>query len=78
MVGAEAEHRELSRRCAFFRACLSMVPKLVSQVNPHLVLVLRNGLRGFDPNFIFSWTRTMGVMEGDSAVQAVFGVTVKK
>src|SRR5207248_9924972 len=30
--------------------------------------------QGFDPDFIFSWpTGRMGVMEGESAVQAVFG-----
>jgi acetyl-CoA carboxylase carboxyltransferase component len=30
--------------------------------------------QGFDPDFILSWpTGRMGVMEGDSAVQAVFG-----
>jgi acetyl-CoA carboxylase carboxyltransferase component len=35
--------------------------------------------QGFDPNFIFSWpTGRMGVMEGDSAVQAVFGSQLDK
>jgi acetyl-CoA carboxylase carboxyltransferase component len=30
--------------------------------------------QGFDPDFIFSWpTGRMGVMEGDSAVMALFG-----
>src|SRR5882672_7105288 len=35
--------------------------------------------QGFDPDFIFSWpTGRMGVMEGDSAVQAVFGTELEK
>jgi acetyl-CoA carboxylase carboxyltransferase component len=35
--------------------------------------------QGFDPDFIFSWpTGRMGVMEGDSAVQAVFGSQLDK
>ena len=33
--------------------------------------------QGFDPDFIFSWpTGRMGVMEGESAVSAVFGERV--
>jgi acetyl-CoA carboxylase carboxyltransferase component len=35
--------------------------------------------QGFDPDFIYSWpTGRMGVMEGDSAVQAVFGSQLEK
>jgi 3-methylcrotonyl-CoA carboxylase beta subunit len=35
--------------------------------------------QGFDPDFIFSWpTGRMGVMEGDSAVQATFGTELEK
>ena len=35
--------------------------------------------QGFDPDFIFSWpTGRMGVMEGDSAVQALFGTQLEK
>ena len=35
--------------------------------------------QGFDPDFIFSWpTGRMGVMEGDSAVQAVVGSQLEK
>ena len=35
--------------------------------------------QGFDPNFSFSWpTARIGVMEGDSAVQAVFGPEMEK
>jgi acetyl-CoA carboxylase carboxyltransferase component len=35
--------------------------------------------QGFDPDFIISWpTGRMGVMEGESAVQAVFGAGAAK
>jgi len=35
--------------------------------------------QGFDPDFIYSWpTGRMGVMEGESAVQAVFGSQLEK
>jgi acetyl-CoA carboxylase carboxyltransferase component len=35
--------------------------------------------QGFDPDFIFSWpTGRMGVMEGESAVQAVHGPALTK
>jgi acetyl-CoA carboxylase carboxyltransferase component len=35
--------------------------------------------QGFDPDFIYCWpTGRMGVMEGDSAVQAVFGTELEK
>jgi acetyl-CoA carboxylase carboxyltransferase component len=35
--------------------------------------------QGFDPNFTFSWpSARIGVMEGDSAVQAVFGPELEK
>jgi acetyl-CoA carboxylase carboxyltransferase component len=35
--------------------------------------------QGFDPDFIFSFpTGRMGVMEGDSAVQAIFGTQLEK
>jgi acetyl-CoA carboxylase carboxyltransferase component len=35
--------------------------------------------QGFDPDFIFSWpTGRMGVMEGDSAVQAIYGTQLDK
>jgi acetyl-CoA carboxylase carboxyltransferase component len=50
------------------------VPKLVLTVN-HASgrRLLRDGGQGFDPDFIFTWpTGRMGVMEGDSAVMALF------
>jgi acetyl-CoA carboxylase carboxyltransferase component len=35
--------------------------------------------QGFDPDFIFSFpTGRMGVMEGDSAAQAIFGTQIEK
>ncbi len=35
--------------------------------------------QGFDPDFIFSLpTGRMGVMEGDSAAQAIFGTQIEK
>jgi len=35
--------------------------------------------QGFDPNFTFSWpTARIGVMEGESAVQALFAVELEK
>ncbi len=35
--------------------------------------------QGFDPDFIYTWpTGRMGVMEGDSAVQAVFGSQLER
>jgi 3-methylcrotonyl-CoA carboxylase beta subunit len=35
--------------------------------------------QGFDPNFTFSWpTARIGVMEGDSAVQAIYGPEIDK
>ena len=35
--------------------------------------------QGFDPDFIFSWpTGRMGVMEGESAIQAVHGPAIEE
>lgn len=35
--------------------------------------------QGFDPHFSFSWpTARIGVMEGDSAVQAIYGADLDK
>ena len=37
------------------------------------------GGQGFDPNFTFSWpTARIGVMEGDSAVQALYSAELEK
>src|SRR5205809_2444813 len=56
------------------------VPKLVLTVN-HASGAGYYAMagQGFDPDFIFSWPAgRMGVMEGESAVQAVFGSQLEK
>ncbi len=77
MVGPEAEHSGIIRAGAQFVEAMAtaVVPKLVLTVN-HASGAGYYGMagQGFDPDFILSWpTGRMGVMEGDSAVRAVFG-----
>ena len=77
MVGAEAEHSGIIRAGARFVEAMATatVPKLVLTIN-HASGAGYYAMagQGFDPDFIFSWpTGRMGVMEGESAVQAVFG-----
>jgi len=77
MVGPEAEHSGIIRAGARFVEAMAtaIVPKIVLTVN-HASGAGYYAMagQGFDPNFIFSWpTGRMGVMEGESAVQAVFG-----
>jgi 3-methylcrotonyl-CoA carboxylase beta subunit len=82
MVGPEAEHSGIIRAGARF------VEAMATAAVPKLVLTLNHASgagyyamagQGFDPDFIFSWpTGRMGVMEGDSAVQAVFGSQLEK
>ena len=77
MVGSEAEHSGIIRAGARF------VEAMATATVPKIVLTLNHASgagyyamagQGFDPDFIFSWpTGRMGVMEGESAVQAVFG-----
>src|SRR6202035_872436 len=77
MVGVEAE------RAGIIRAGAEMVETMACATVPKIILTMNHASgagyyamagQGFDPNFIFSWpTGRMGVMEGDSAVQAVFG-----
>jgi len=58
----------------------ALVPKIVLTIN-HASGAGYYAMagQGFDPDFIFSWpTGRMGVMEGDSAVQAVFGSQLEK
>ncbi len=58
----------------------AIVPKIVLTVN-HASGAGYYAMagQGFDPDFIYSWpTGRMGVMEGDSAVQAVFGSQLEK
>jgi len=77
MVGPAAEHSGIIRAGARFVEAMATaaVPKIVLTIN-HASGAGYYAMagQGFDPDFIFSWpTGRMGVMEGDSAVQAVFG-----
>ncbi|MBS1770084.1 MAG: acyl-CoA carboxylase subunit beta [Acidobacteria bacterium] len=82
MVGGEAEHSGIIRAGARFVEAMSCakVPKLVLTIN-HASGAGYYAMagQGFDPDFIFSLpTGRMGVMEGDSAVQAMFGTQLEK
>jgi 3-methylcrotonyl-CoA carboxylase beta subunit len=82
MVGPEAEHSGIIRAGARFVEAMATasVPKIVLTVN-HASGAGYYAMagQGFDPDFIFSWpTGRMGVMEGDSAVQATFGSQLQK
>jgi acetyl-CoA carboxylase carboxyltransferase component len=77
MVGPEAEHSGIIRAGARFVEAMATatVPKLVLTVN-HASGAGYYAMagQGFDPDFILTWpTGRMGVMEGDSAVQAMQG-----
>jgi len=82
MVGSEAEHSGIIRAGARFVEAMAtaIVPKIVLTIN-HASGAGYYAMagQGFDPDFIFSLpTGRMGVMEGDSAVQAVFGTELDK
>jgi acetyl-CoA carboxylase carboxyltransferase component len=82
MVGAEAEHSGIIRAGAHFveQMATATVPKLVLTIN-HASGAGYYAMagQGFDPDFIFSLpTGRMGVMEGDSAVQAIFGTQLER
>lgn len=82
MVGVEAEHSGIIRAGARFVEAMATatVPKIVLTVN-HASGTGYYAMagQGFDPDFIFSFpTGRMGVMEGDSAVQAIFGTQLEK
>jgi acetyl-CoA carboxylase carboxyltransferase component len=82
MVGADAEHSGIIRAGARFVAAMATatVPKIVLTVN-HASGAGYYAMagQGFDPDFIFSLpTGRMGVMEGDSAAQAIFGTQLEK
>ena len=82
MVGAEAEHSGIIRAGAMFVEAMAtaIVPKLVLTIN-HASGAGYYAMagQGFDPDFIFSLpTGRMGVMEGDSAAQAIFGTQLEK
>src|SRR3989442_14931741 len=76
MVGTEAEHSGIIRAGARFVEAMATatVPKLVLTIN-HASGAGYYAMagQGFDPDFIFTWpTGRMGVMEGESAVMALF------
>jgi len=82
MVGSEAEHSGIIRAGARFVEAMATakVPKIVLTVN-HASGAGYYAMagQGFDPDFIFTLpTGRMGVMEGDSAVQAIFGTQLDK
>jgi len=82
MVGAEAEHSGIIRAGARFVEAMATatVPKIVLTIN-HASGAGYYAMagQGFDPDFIFSLpTGRMGVMEGDSAAQAIFGTQLEK
>ena len=77
MVGPEAEHSGIIRAGAEFVEAMAtaQVPKVVLTIN-HASGAGYYAMagQGFDPDFIFTWpTGRMGVMEGESAVVALFG-----
>ncbi|HEX8245743.1 MAG TPA: acyl-CoA carboxylase subunit beta [Longimicrobium sp.] len=82
MVGTEAEHSGIIRAGARFVEAMATatVPKLVLTVN-HASGAGYYAMagQGFDPDFIFTWpTGRMGVMEGDSAVVALFSTQLEE
>ena len=82
MVGADAEHSGIIRAGARFVEAMATarVPKIVLTIN-HASGAGYYAMagQGFDPDFMFSLpTGRMGVMEGDSAVQAIFGTQLEK
>jgi acetyl-CoA carboxylase carboxyltransferase component len=79
MVGVEAESEGI------IRAGAEMVETMSCATVPRIVLTVNHASgagyyamagQGFDPNFTFSWpTARIGVMEGESAVKALFAGT---
>ncbi len=77
MVGVEAEAGGI------IRAGAEMVEAMACATVPKIVLTVNHASgagyyamagQGFDPNFTFSWpTARVAVMEGDSAIQAIYG-----
>jgi acetyl-CoA carboxylase carboxyltransferase component len=82
MVGLEAE------RSGIIRAGAEMVETMACTRVPKVVVTTGHASgagyyamagQGFDPNFIFSWpTARVGVMEGESAVGALFAADLEK
>jgi 3-methylcrotonyl-CoA carboxylase beta subunit len=81
-VGGEVESEGI------IRAGAEMVETMSTTTVPKIVLTLNHASgagyyamagQGFDPNFTFGWpSARIGVMEGDSAVQALFSVELEK
>lgn len=82
MVGVAAENEGI------IRAGAEMVEAMACATVPKVVLTVNHASgagyyamagQGFDPNFTFSWpTARIGVMEGDSAIQAIYGPELEK
>jgi acetyl-CoA carboxylase carboxyltransferase component len=82
MVGTQAES------AGIIRAGAEMVESMSCATVPRIILTVNHASgagyyamagQGFDPNFTFSWpTARIGVMEGDSAVQALYSVELEK
>jgi acetyl-CoA carboxylase carboxyltransferase component len=82
MVGPEAE------REGIIRAGAEMVETMACASVPKIVVTLNHASgagyyamagQGFDPNFTFSWpTARIGVMEGESAVVALYSAELQK
>ncbi len=79
-IGPEAE--------GIIRAGAEMVETMASTTVPKIVLTVNHGSgagyyamagQGFDPTFAFAWpSARIGVMEGESAVQAMFGPELER
>jgi acetyl-CoA carboxylase carboxyltransferase component len=82
MVGPEAE------ASGIIRAGAEMVESMSCASVPKIVLTINHASgagyyamagQGFDPNFTFSWpSARIGVMEGESAIQALYAVELEK
>ena len=82
MVGPEAE------QSGIIRAGAEMVEAMACAEIPKIVLTVNHASgagyyamagQGFDPDFTFSWpSARIGVMEGDSAVQALYSAELEK
>ncbi len=82
MVGLEAESGGI------IRAGADMVESMSCATVPRIILTINHASgagyyamagQGFDPNFTFSWpTARIGVMEGDSAVVALFSAELDR
>ena len=82
MVGVEAE------TAGIIRAGAEMVESMACATVPKIIVTVNHAsgagyyamaAQGFDPNFTFSWpTARIAVMEGDSAIQAIYGPELDK